>query len=98
MSKAKIEEGETPYRFDWERAKEVRKTIGQAGSLSIIHVDGKEGRMYDSPLLNGPIVVFKAEGRKCERCWKYSEDVGRNSVHPTVCARCSSVLMSGAFS
>ncbi|MBI2539014.1 MAG: hypothetical protein HYW04_04350 [Deltaproteobacteria bacterium] len=52
--------------------------------------------MYDSPLLNGPIVVFKAEGRKCERCWKYSEDVGKDPNHPTVCARCSRVLRSGA--
>ena len=68
------------------------------GSFEIIHPNGREGRKYESPFLNGPILVFKAQGQKCERCWKYSEDVGRNSDHPTVCARCSSVLMSGAFS
>ena len=67
-----------------------------AGSFEIIYANGREGRWYESPLLNGAIVVFKAQGQKCERCWKYSEDVGMDSNHPTVCARCSRVLKSGA--
>ena len=32
--------------------------------------------------------VEKADGQKCERCWNYSVDVGKNSGHPTVCGRC----------
>ena len=32
--------------------------------------------------------VVKAEGEKCERCWKYSDSVGRASEHPTLCGRC----------
>jgi isoleucyl-tRNA synthetase len=98
VSKIKVERGETPFKFDWERAKDIRKTTGQAGSFAIIHVDGREGRMYDSPVFDGPIVVFKAQGQKCERCWKYSEDVGKDPDHPTVCARCSRVLRSGVSS
>jgi isoleucyl-tRNA synthetase len=94
VSKVKLERGETPFQFDWERAKNMRKTIGQAGSFSIIHVDGREGRMYDSPLFNGPVVIFKATGQKCERCWKYSEDVGKDARYPTVCQRCAGVLGS----
>ncbi len=35
------------------------------------------------------VTVQKAEGEKCERCWCYSETVGRNAVYPTVCARCA---------
>ena len=34
------------------------------------------------------ITVDKAEGEKCERCWHYLPDVGSNSAHPCLCARC----------
>jgi isoleucyl-tRNA synthetase len=36
--------------------------------------------------------VERAPGVKCERCWKYTMDVGSNSAFPTVCASCASVL------
>ncbi|HVO94320.1 MAG TPA: class I tRNA ligase family protein, partial [Terriglobales bacterium] len=51
---------------------------------------------YDAALLNCRIVVAKAEGAKCERCWKYDPEVGKDSAHPTVCPRCAAVLNSGA--
>lgn len=38
------------------------------------------------------VVVEKANGSKCERCWKYTEDVGSVSQHPTICARCAGVV------
>ncbi len=34
------------------------------------------------------VSVRKAEGSKCERCWNYSETVGSDSTHPTLCAHC----------
>ncbi|MBN1830383.1 MAG: isoleucine--tRNA ligase [Deltaproteobacteria bacterium] len=34
------------------------------------------------------IGVSKALGGKCERCWNYSESVGDNEEHPSICARC----------
>lgn len=34
------------------------------------------------------IEVMKAEGRKCERCWNYSVEVGGDSELPTLCERC----------
>jgi isoleucyl-tRNA synthetase len=36
--------------------------------------------------------VVKASGDKCERCWCYSETVGKNADHPTLCERCASVI------
>lgn len=36
--------------------------------------------------------VVKATGDKCERCWAYSETVGKDSEHPTLCSRCASVV------
>jgi len=40
----------------------------------------------------GVWVVFeKADGQKCERCWKILPDVGSHS-HAAVCQRCDSAL------
>jgi isoleucyl-tRNA synthetase len=33
-----------------------------------------------------------AAGRKCERCWRFTEDVGNDSKYPTVCLRCADAL------
>jgi len=38
------------------------------------------------------IAVEKASGEKCERCWKYDEEVGHDHNHSDVCPRCASVL------
>ena len=40
--------------------------------------------------------IFKADGHKCDRCWNYSDYVGKSSEHPTICERCESAL-SGEF-
>ena len=34
------------------------------------------------------VLVFKAKGNKCERCWNYREAVGQDAAHPTLCDRC----------
>jgi len=36
--------------------------------------------------------VDRAPGKKCERCWMYSESVGEDPKHPDLCSRCSGVL------
>jgi isoleucyl-tRNA synthetase len=36
--------------------------------------------------------VTPATGEKCDRCWMYSTTVGKNAAHPTLCARCASVI------
>ena len=36
--------------------------------------------------------ISRAEGEKCERCWKYTKDVGIDEENPTICKRCSEVL------
>ena len=38
------------------------------------------------------MTVEKATGAKCERCWVYSESVGKDSNHPTLCERCVKVI------
>ncbi len=38
------------------------------------------------------IVVEKAFGEKCERCWCYSEYVGKDIKYPTICKKCADVM------
>jgi isoleucyl-tRNA synthetase len=37
-------------------------------------------------------IVERADGTKCERCWKYSTFVGKDTDFPTVCDTCSDAL------
>ncbi|MFY0780244.1 isoleucine--tRNA ligase [Peribacillus simplex] len=38
------------------------------------------------------ILVTKAEGETCERCWNVSKEVGHVEEHPTLCPRCATVV------
>jgi isoleucyl-tRNA synthetase len=40
------------------------------------------------------VMVRKAAGQKCERCWRYQEDVGSSADHPLVCQRCAKCLQA----
>jgi len=35
--------------------------------------------------------VAPARGKKCDRCWKHEESVGRSPAHPELCDRCARV-------
>src|SRR5260370_14935406 len=38
------------------------------------------------------VKVERAAGIKCERCWKYTMDVGADASFPTICAACAKVV------
>ncbi|MFY4773796.1 isoleucine--tRNA ligase [Metabacillus sp. RGM 3146] len=38
------------------------------------------------------IIIEKAEGETCERCWIVTKEVGENPEHPTLCHRCASIV------
>ncbi|MBR5496166.1 MAG: class I tRNA ligase family protein, partial [Oscillospiraceae bacterium] len=54
-------------------------------------VNGADGE-FKGDVEGLSVSVVKAQGDKCERCWIYSETVGTVAEHPTICARCASVL------
>ncbi|MBK3494464.1 isoleucine--tRNA ligase [Viridibacillus sp. YIM B01967] len=41
---------------------------------------------------NVAVLVEKATGEKCERCWSISETIGQKETHPTLCAHCADVV------
>jgi isoleucyl-tRNA synthetase len=48
---------------------------------------------YESQEIPGLVIdVDRAPGRKCERCWMWSERVGDDRTHPTLCDRCVRVI------
>ena len=71
--------------------------VSQASSATVAvgTADGN-GTAYDATLLGCRIAVTRAEGAKCERCWKYDTKVGADTSHPTLCPRCAAVLRAGA--
>ncbi|MBU1006996.1 MAG: class I tRNA ligase family protein, partial [Candidatus Omnitrophica bacterium] len=42
------------------------------------------------------VEVVKADGEKCERCWNWSDSVGKSEQHPKLCKRCLDVVIEGS--
>ncbi len=42
------------------------------------------------------VLVAKAEGDKCERCWHWETDVGARPEHPSLCGRCVKAVQESA--
>ncbi len=38
------------------------------------------------------ILIEKADGAKCSRCWNYKEDIGQDVGHQTLCQRCTAIV------
>jgi isoleucyl-tRNA synthetase len=52
---------------------------------------------HESQEIPGLVIdVDRAPGRKCQRCWTWSEHVGESAEHPTLCERCLPVLRARA--
>jgi isoleucyl-tRNA synthetase len=57
--------------------------------VSGVEVKPASGGNGNAPLR---VLVEKAPGQKCERCWNYSTHVGESERYPTVCERCLAAL------
>ena len=41
--------------------------------------------------------TIPVKGTKCERCWRFTEDIGQDNRYPTVCLRCADALEAIGF-
>ncbi len=57
--------------------------------LKFVFITSKVTLVKDEGLT---VEVKASDDAKCERCWHYSDDVGHNPAHPTLCGRCDSNL------
>lgn len=53
---------------------------------------GSENGEYRGAAEGISFTVDKASGNKCERCWSYSDSVGKFEDHPTLCERCRNTI------
>ena len=57
-----------------------------------VTADPSPAEAFRLPEVEGVGVVFeRAEGEKCQRCWKLLPDVGSHA-NPEVCGRCQAAL------
>jgi len=57
-------------------------------------VEELSGDAYDGTVVEGlKVLVEKAPGEKCERCWCYSEELGGNAEHPSICPKCTAAVV-----
>ena len=74
----------------------LRSVEGDLATLLIVSqaklVEGLAGGVEATGREDLKVTVQAAEGEKCERCWTYSDTVGKDAEHPTVCARCAAAL------
>ena len=61
--------------------------------VSVLKVfDDSQGE-YKAENMDGlSVSINHSKYEKCERCWTYSETVGKDISNPTICERCSNVL------
>ncbi|MEI7374932.1 isoleucine--tRNA ligase [Dickeya chrysanthemi] len=55
----------------------------------LAHYEDAPADAQQSELPGLKVVLTKADGEKCPRCWHYETDIGSDAVHPDVCGRCA---------
>ena len=63
-------------------------------------VSFSEVQRVTHPMLEGwtfHLTAWPADGSKCERCWRYTHDVGQDRAYPSVCDRCAKALAAIDF-
>ncbi len=71
---------------------DILRTVTIVSQLELVdEFKDKEISIWESEEIEGlKAQVLKAKGKKCERCWQWSEDVGEK--REGICGRCAEVL------
>jgi len=73
--------------------KEFLPALFIVSAADIMPASGKIDGAYESEEIKGmSVVVERAEGKKCERCWNWSTAVGTFSEAPGLCGKCYNVV------
>jgi isoleucyl-tRNA synthetase len=69
--------------------------LEEAFIVSAVQVRPAEAMSGVEPTEEGfRVVVEPSSGEKCDRCWRFREDVGHSPEHPGLCAECTAILSS----
>ncbi len=86
-----IELPDQEYKDIFSNLKEDLRDIFIVSNVSLedVHDDNAyEGQEIE----NLKIVVKRASGKKCERCWRYDSTIGKSKEHSGICLRCDAAL------
>ncbi|MBO5252938.1 MAG: isoleucine--tRNA ligase [Clostridia bacterium] len=72
--------------------KSVEAELSTVFIVSQTAIVNGEGGTHTDETLGLSVLVEKAEGEKCMRCWAYSSTVGSDPNHPELCERCAKAL------
>ncbi len=86
-AQVEIEPDTDETRAMLEKVGSLLETVLIVSQARVSKVTGKELRIKVSP----------AAGRKCVRCWRWTQDVGRDAAHPELCGRCVEVVKELGF-
>ncbi|MGQ9749894.1 isoleucine--tRNA ligase [Desulfosoma sp.] len=80
------------WRENFSQDAELLRTVFIVSEVRLENLDGRTEVVEGQEVSGLKVVVERASGDKCERCWVLSQTVGTFADHPTLCARCHSVL------
>ncbi len=66
--------------------------IFKVSQVSVEKADNIEAGSPGRGLVDLAVKVEKAAGKKCARCWNYSNNTGADHSHPLICQRCLSAI------
>jgi len=82
-------EAQVEIEPDTEATRQLLQDFGPLLETVLIVSQARVGKLTDGQLR---VKVTPAAGKKCVRCWRWSEDVGADQKHPELCGRCVEVI------
>jgi isoleucyl-tRNA synthetase len=79
----------------FERYASILPELLGVAQVEIVNATVTEGEVASGAFY---VQAKPAAGTKCERCWRFTIDVGEDANYPTVCLRCADALAAIAFS
>ena len=87
---AKVTLFATGNTYDFLRS--VKDSLTNVFIVSEVKLSNEGEGSFKGSFEGVSVSVEKADGHKCERCWKYTDDIGSDPAHPDICARCAKVV------
>jgi len=75
-----------------EQYNEVLPSLFIVSQVSLKKGKPSSGAAMDEKMPGVSVIVEKADGKKCSRCWNFSITVGENKNYPDACQRCQEIL------
>ncbi len=81
----------------YDFAKSVESILPTVFMVSDFELVRGEGGSFKGEVEGMSVTATHADGEKCARCWSFGNTVGKDSDHPTICARCAAVIKTIDF-